>query len=209
MSVEVLNTSVLVLNKFYSPVNITTAKRAFTMLFNRIAEVITVEQEGYFTYNFFSWAEFSEYRRAVEDGLEQDWIHTPNLSLLVPRVIRVLRYSTIYRHKIPLTRRNIYYRDNNTCQYCGRRYRTRDLNIDHVIPRSRGGKETWYNLVCACVSCNIRKGNKLPHEAGMKLVRRPARPKLNPVILAHLEKRKYASWMAFLDEAYWNVELHD
>ena len=209
MSGEILNTSVLVLNRFYSPINITTAKRAFTMLFNSIAEVITVEQEGYYAYNFFSWAEFSEYRRYLQDGHEQDWIHTPKLTLLVPRIIRVLQYSKVYRHRIPLTRRNIYYRDNNTCQYCGRMFKTRDLNIDHVVPRSRGGKETWENLVCACITCNIRKGNRLPHETGMRLVRRPVKPKLNPVILAHLEKKKYASWKTFLDEAYWNVELQD
>jgi 5-methylcytosine-specific restriction endonuclease McrA len=207
--VDVLSTSVLVLNRFYSPINITTARRAFIMLFNRIAEVITVEEKDYNTYNFSSWAELSEYKRLFENNQEHEWVFTPNLTLLVPRIVRVLHYGRVGGSKIQLTRRNIYYRDNNTCQYCGKRFKTRDLNIDHVVARSRGGKEEWGNLVCACVRCNIRKGNKLPHEAGMKLIRKPMRPKLNPLIMVHLAKKKYASWKNFLDEAYWNVELQD
>ena len=84
-----------------------------------------------------------------------------------------------------------------------------DLNIDHVIPKSKGGKEVWGNLVCACIECNIKKGNKLPVEAGMKLIRKPSRPNLNPLIIIHLSKKKYASWKTFLNEAYWNVELQE
>ncbi len=207
--VDVLGTSVLVLNKFYSPINITTAKRAFIMLFNRAAEVILVDREHYATYNFSSWAQLSEYKRLVEDDPEHEWVFTPNLALIVPRIVRVLHYDKIGGSKIQLTRRNIYYRDNNTCQYCGKHFKTKDLNLDHIVPRSRGGKEEWGNLVCACISCNIKKGNKLPREAGMKLIRRPVRPKLNPLIMVHLSKKKYASWKNFLDEAYWNVELQD
>lgn len=206
---DVLDTSVLVLNRFYSPINITTAKRAFIMLFNRIAEVIFVDQERYDTHNFSSWARLSEYKRMVEDEQDQEWVYTPNMALMVPRIVRVLQYDKVRGSKIQLTRRNIYYRDGNTCQYCGRRFKTKDLNLDHVIPKSRGGKEEWRNLVCACVSCNIKKSNKLPREARMKLIRRPVRPKLNPLIMVHLSKKKYASWKSFLDEAYWNVELQD
>ena len=206
---DVLNTSVLVLNKFYNPVNIINAKRAFSMLFSSIAEVITVEDESYYNYNFLSWAEFSEYKKSFEDSQEHEWVYTPNLTLLVPRVVRLMAYDRIRINKVRLTRRNIYYRDHNTCQYCGKRFKTKDLNVDHVIPRSRGGRDTWENLVCACVRCNIKKGSKLPREAGMRLVKHPARPRLNPLIMVHLGKKKYASWKSFLDEAYWNVELQE
>jgi 5-methylcytosine-specific restriction endonuclease McrA len=206
---DALSASVLVLNKHYSPINITNARRAFSMLFNSIAEVITVEDEGYFNYNFSSWAEFSEYKKMLEDGQDHEWVHTPSLILMVPRVVRLHKYDRVRTTKVRLTRRNIYYRDNNVCQYCGKRFKTRDLNVDHVIPRSRGGKDTWHNLVCACVSCNIRKGNRTPHEAGMRLIKEPVRPKLNPLILLHIGNKKYASWKSFLNEAYWNVELQD
>lgn len=205
---DVLSVSVLVLNKYYNPVNITNAKRAFCMLFNKAAEVITFENESYYNYDFNSWAEVSAFRRELEGNQEHDWVHTPNLTLLVPRVVRVLNYEKVSAQKIKLTRKNIYYRDENTCQYCGKRYKIRDLNIDHVKPRSRGGGDTWSNLVCACIDCNIRKGNRLPQEAGMKLIRKPTIPNLNPVIRMHIGKKKYASWKKFLDEAYWNIELN-
>jgi 5-methylcytosine-specific restriction endonuclease McrA len=203
---EVLNSSVLVLNKQYRPVNIINARRAFCMLFGEIAEVITYEDSVYCTYDFRSWAEISGARRQF-DNPDLDWVNTPRLSLIIPRIIRLLAYDKVRVYHAKLTRRNIYYRDINTCQYCGRRFRNADLNIDHVVPKSRGGHDTWENLVCACVPCNIRKGSKTPKEAGMTLVRKPFEPALDPMISLHIGKRKYASWRAFLDDAYWNVEL--
>lgn len=204
---NVLDASVLVLNKHYSPINITNVKRAFCMLFSGVGEVITFENESYYNYDFSSWAEISQFRSRTEGSQEHEWVHTPSLTLMVPRVLRALNYEKVGVQKIKLTRKNIYYRDSNTCQYCGRRFKTRDLNIDHIVPRSRGGTDTWQNLVCACVECNIRKGNRLPREVGMRLVRKPAVPQLNPLIRMHIGKKKYASWKKFLDEAYWNIEL--
>lgn len=206
---DALHASVLVLNKYYSPINITSAKRAFSMLFNSIAEAVTVEEENYVGHNFHSWAEISLYKKQFREGTDFDWVYTPGLVLMVPRIVRLLEYDRVRIQTVKLTRRNIYYRDSNTCQYCGRKCRTKELNIDHVIPKSKGGKETWENLVCACIDCNIRKGNKLLREMGMRLIRRPIRPKLNPLIRMHLRKKKYASWKSFLSEAYWNVELQD
>jgi 5-methylcytosine-specific restriction endonuclease McrA len=204
-----LDSSVLVLNRYYSPINLTTGRRAFCMLFASIAEAVAVVDETYQNYDFHSWAELSSFHSQNDDMNDHDWVRTPNLILLVPRIIRVLNYDRPRTYRVRLTRKNLYFRDNNTCQYCGRNLKSKDLNIDHIIPRSRGGKDTWDNLVCACISCNIRKANRLPNEAGMTLVRRPQRPRLNPAIVSHLGKKKYASWKSFLDEAYWNVELRE
>ena len=206
---DALNASVLVLNKHYNPINITTAKRAFAMLFNSIAEVITVENQQYTAHNFHSWAEASAYRMRFRSGIESEWVYTPTLSLMVPRIVRLLNYDKVRIQTVKLTRRNIYYRDNNTCQYCGRRCRTKELNIDHVVPKSKGGRDNWENLVCACIDCNIKKGSQFPRQAGMHLIRKPKKPSLNPLIRLHLTKKKYASWKNFLSEAYWNVELKD
>ena len=206
---DALSSSVLVLNKHYHPVNIVNARRAFCMLFNESAEVVTCEDSAYSAYDFVSWAEVSEAKRRFEDSPELEWVFTPRLTLMIPRVIRLLSYDKIWTYRAKLTRRNIYFRDANTCQYCGRRFRNNELNIDHVIPKSRGGHDSWDNLVCACVWCNIRKGSKTPREAGMSLIRRPIQPMLDPMISVHLVKRKYASWKAFLDDAYWNVELKE
>ncbi len=106
-----------------------------------------------------------------------------------------------------LNRRNIYTRDGSRCQYCGRSFPTRELTLDHVVPRVQGGVNSWTNLVCACVRCNARKGGRTPVQAGMRLVREPIRPKRNPAITVRLGSGKYDSWKAFMDEAYWTVEL--
>ena len=206
---DVLDTSVLVLNRHYSPISLTTARRAFCMLFARIAEAVAVEDETFRNFDFANWAELSSYRVALADSGEHDWVRTSSVVLMVPRIIRVLHYDKSRPYRVRLTRKNLYFRDRNTCQYCGRRLKAKDLNIDHVVPRSRGGADTWENLVCACVACNIRKGSRLPDEAGMALIRQPFRPTLNPAIVAQIGSKRYASWKSFLDEAYWNVELEE
>ena len=81
------------------------------------------------------------------------------------------------------------------------------LKLDHVKPRTQGGGDTWENLVCACIKCNAKKGGRTPDEARMKLIKKPERPKRNPLIALRLGHEKYASWKTFLDNAYWSVEL--
>ncbi|HEV2968692.1 MAG TPA: HNH endonuclease, partial [Pirellulales bacterium] len=104
-------------------------------------------------------------------------------------------------------RRNIFARDGNQCQYCGRHFPTSELSLDHVVPRSRGGDTCWENIVCACVSCNVKKGGRTPHEAHLKLVRPPVKPKRSPLLAVKLGNPKYESWKTFLDSAYWSVDL--
>jgi len=205
---EVLNTNVLVLNKNYSPIWITNAKRAFSMLFRKQAEVIHVENESYINYDFKSWAEVSELKRELEEyGPLDDWVFTPNLILQVPRVIRSISYDRVPNRKVRLSRRNIIQRDNLHCQYCNKEFNTKDLNIDHVIPSSRGGKSIWTNLVTSCTWCNSKKGNRTPEEANMKLKRKPLRPNFLPFIKINVRSKKYASWKSFISSAYWDAEL--
>ena len=92
-------------------------------------------------------------------------------------------------------------------QYCGRVFDRKDLNLDHVTPRDRGGPTTWENIVCSCVECNTRKANRTPSEAGMHLIRKPKRPKWRPFVQVDLGFPHHDSWKHFLDLAYWNVEL--
>jgi 5-methylcytosine-specific restriction endonuclease McrA len=103
--------------------------------------------------------------------------------------------------------RNIFARDGSKCQYCGRKFATQDLSLDHVLPRSQGGKSTWDNIVCCCIKCNVKKGGRTPEQAHMKLLSKPIKPKRSPVINIRLTDGRYASWKQFLDEAYWTVEL--
>jgi 5-methylcytosine-specific restriction endonuclease McrA len=124
-------------------------------------------------------------------------------------VILLTFFDKLPCKELKLTRNNVFERDRNQCQYCSKTFPREELNLDHVIPRHYGGKTTWENIVCSCVKCNTRKANRLPHEAGMRLIRKPVRPKWRPVISLVLGTRQHEMWKDFLDLAYWNVELDE
>lgn len=201
-----LDAKVLVLNKMYVAVRVISAKRAFALLVREAAEIIDVNEGLYSNYDFESWVEVSEMAREFEPD-RHDWVRTVRLQIAVPRIIRLFGYDRLPTQQVKLNRRNLFARDRNQCQYCGRSFPTSELSIDHVQPRSQGGPDTWENLVCSCVKCNAKKGGRTPSQARMLLVRQPKRPRRNPLISIKLGHDKYASWKAFLDDAYWSVEL--
>jgi len=201
-----LDCNVLVLNKHYMAIRIVGAKRAFSLLCRDIAEVVSFEQGDYSNYDFQSWCQVSQFRRTFEpDG--HDWVSTVNFHVAVPRIIRLLFYDRLPRNNVTFNRRNIFARDKNKCQYCGRRFATSELSLDHIMPRRLGGKATWENIVCACTKCNVKKGGRTPRDAGMQLIKKPVKPRKNPLIHIHLGHSRYQSWKQFLDNAYWSVEL--
>ncbi len=201
-----LDCNVLVLNRHYMAIRIVGARRAFSLLCRELAEVVSLEEGSYSNYDFESWCELSQLRRQFEpDG--HDWVSTVNFHIAVPRIIRLLFYDRLPRTEVKFNRRNIFARDKNKCQYCGKRFSTSELSLDHVIPRSMGGTATWTNIVCACAKCNVRKGGRTPKQAGMHLILKPVRPKHNPLVHIHLGHERYHSWKQFLDHAYWSVEL--
>ncbi len=201
-----LAAKVLVLNKLYMAVRVISAKRAFCMLMQQAAEVVHVEDGQYLSYDFETWAELSELRKAYE-AERFDWVRTVRVEIAVPKVIRLLGYDRLPEQHVKLNRRNLFARDRNQCQYCGKHFPTSDLSIDHVKPRAHGGGDTWENLVCACIRCNAKKGGRTPEQAGVPLIRKPVRPKRNPMITVRLGQERYQSWKTFLDHAYWSVEL--
>jgi len=170
------------LNAHYMAMRVVSVRRAFTLLFKRdhsdqpVAEIVSVEDGKYVSYDFADWATLSAFRKEFEPH-GHDWIRTVRFDIVVPRIIRVLTFAKLPRQEVKFNRRNLFARDHNTCQYCGRRYTTSQLSLDHVIPRSRGGKTTWENIVIACVPCNQRKGGRTPVQAQMKLRVAPVRPK--------------------------------
>jgi len=127
----------------------------------------------------------------------------------IPAVICLKRYVKV-RPKVKFSRKNLYMRDNFTCQYCGvhankLKYRVQDINLDHVLPRSRGGKTEWTNIVTACIDCNSKKANRTPQEAGLKLLRLPVEPKFHTMLSVPLGTPSTPKeWKSYL---YWNVEL--
>ncbi len=200
------------LNAHYVALRVISARRAFSLLFKQdrfdqpLAEVVSLEDGRYVSYDFDDWCELSEFRLEFEPE-KHDWVRTVRFQIAVPRIVRVLSYHRLPRQQVKLNRRNIYTRDQNLCQYCGKRFKPSELSLDHVVPRSRGGINAWENLVCCCVRCNVKKGGRTPHEAGMHLITQPVKPRISPVVNISLSKSKYSSWQQFLDHAYWNVEL--
>lgn len=203
---DALGASVLVLNRFYMAVHVINVRRAFTLLFRELAEVVHLEQGQFANYNFESWRDVSELKAQFKEP-HDDWIRAVNFEIQVPRVIRLLFYDRVPKQVVRFNRRNIFARDGNRCQYCGRRFPTSELSLDHVMPRSRGGDTTWENIVCSCVKCNVKKGGRTPQEAHMHLIRAPVKPKRSPLLSVKLGNPKYESWKTFLDNAYWSVDL--
>jgi 5-methylcytosine-specific restriction endonuclease McrA len=201
-----LGMSVLVLNRSFVAVQVTNVRRAIALLFRELAEVVHIEEGQFAAYSFESWRELSALRSSFR-APEQDWIRAVGFDLQVPRVIRLMRCDRGPRQGLRFNRRNIFARDENVCQYCGRHFPTSELSLDHVVPRSRGGDTSWENIVCACVACNVRKGGRTPQEARMNLVRLPAKPRRSPLLAVKLGNPKYASWKSFVDTAYWLADL--
>ena len=201
-----LNAPVLVLNKLWMAVRVTDARRAFSLLIRDLAEVIHVEDEAYMNYDFEDWAELSQSWHYFQDQHYQR-IQTTRLPLVVPKIIRLFGYDRLPKQQVKLNRRNIYARDKSLCQYCGKNFPSSELSLDHVNPRTLGGLSTWENLVCCCVKCNSKKGGRTPAQASMRLIKKPYKPKRNPAINIKLSTDRFACWQAFLDNAYWSVEL--
>lgn len=185
---DALSLPVLVLNRFFVPVQLTSAKRAFSLLYGGTALAV----EGGDLYDFGAW-------RALPANDGEESVSIVGGAIKVPRVVHLMRYERTPRAQVRLTRRNLMLRDGHQCQYCGRRLPVRELNIDHVFPRSRGGVDAWDNLVTACKSCNLRKGSRTPEEAGLLLLKPPARPRWTPAARILLAAGvPPPEWMPFL-----------
>lgn len=195
-----LNTSVLVLNRSYLPIHVTSVRRAFALIYQGIARAVDAQ---YQTFDFEGWRQLAVARDAEAIG-------TSSGPIRVPRVIVLIAFDRVPKRHVRFSRINIYARDKFTCQYCGVRYPRSELNLDHVIPRSLGGRSTWDNVVCSCLECNRRKGGNTPAQAGLSLRRAPARPRWTPLMNLMLSSVRYNEWRPFLnlvDASYWNTEL--
>ena len=204
-----LESSVLVLNKFFAAVHIVNAKKAFAMLCKESAEVVSIDDGQYNSYDFTSWVDVSAFKAECElpDEDRYESIKTFSLEVRVPKIIRLVVYDKLPKATVKFNRKNIFARDKNRCQYCGKKVPTSELSLDHVIPRTQGGTSNWNNIVCACTNCNKHKGGRRPAEAGMKLICEPVKPRYCPIIQLKLGSNKYNSWKQFLNNAYWSVPL--
>jgi len=143
---SVMQAPVLVLNATFEPINVTAVRRALVLMLKGVAQA---------------------------EETNHSEVHSTSKAIQVPSVIRLLSYRHIPQQSRALSRKNILLRDRNTCQFCGAALPASELTLDHVMPRSRGGRSSWENLVASCYTCNNRKGDRLPHEAHMHLTRQP------------------------------------
>ncbi len=164
-----VNSPVLVLNQNYEPLNVARARRAVVLLLRGKAELL-------------------------ENGV--GIIHTMNELIPLPSVIRLVYLVKRPRRQRKLTRHEVFRRDEYTCQYCGRH--TKELTLDHVVPRYKGGRHVWENVVSACIPCNNRKAGRTPQEAGMKLIRQPSTPHIGGYFVPYEYVHRYGEWQKFL-----------
>lgn len=186
---NVLSLPVLVLNRYFAPVCLTTVRRGIVLLYGGAAH--GVDESG-------ELLSFNDWQR-LELRPTDDVISTVGGGVRAPRVLHLTRYERTPGLEVRLTRRNLLLRDGHSCQYCGSRPPLRDLNVDHVLPRSRGGPDSWENLVISCRRCNLVKGQRTPSEAGMQLRAKPRRPrwsKTKHILLSAAQP--YAEWAPFL-----------
>jgi 5-methylcytosine-specific restriction endonuclease McrA len=184
----------LVLNRAWQPVNIVGVRRAVSLLFQGRASVVFGTDGGsYSVLGAAEWIEFSGRNPEPESS-----IRSVNLALRMPDVLLLTEFERMPRHEVRFCRRNVYLRDGFRCQYCGRVFDERELTLDHVVPRDRGGKTSWENIATACVRCNARKANRLPHQAGMVLRKTPARPKWRAFLSVVAAQEEARPWLPFL-----------
>lgn len=218
VGMSVLDNRVLVLNKDWKAVDVLNVKDAIEKVFAGRALFLDTETSA--TFDFEAWCE--NWTDAIDTAkiAASRTVSSPRFSFLLPDVIVCTEYRGFGYHvshrKPKFSRTNIYRRDRNQCGFCGKKFHTEDLTIDHIIPKSKGGKMVWENVILACVPCNSKKGNKTVEEAGMRLVRKPYKPtpedlRRNPIerILYKVGHKPPKTWGAFLSKEYWSVELKD
>ncbi len=193
--VDALSRRVLVLNRLWQAVNIVGVKRAFSLLTQEHASVICTAEDNFQVMTVSEWIHFSLENPPKDD---QDCIHTVRMKIRVPSVLLLRYFDRIPSKEVKFSRQSLFERDAYTCQYCGQTCHPKDLNLDHVIPRDRGGKTSWENIVTSCIRCNTRKANRLPHQAGMYLRQKPGRPKWRPFVSMEDVGEEDSDWQAFL-----------
>ena len=201
-----LDGSVLVLNKFFTAVHVISVRRAFCLLFKELAEVITIDDGQYVAFNFSSWREASQ-ARSLFKGPDDEFIRTVHFEIQVPRIIRLLAYDRLPRQKVKFNRRNIFARDGNRCQYCGRKFATSETQPRPRCPAQpgRAGHLGEYRLRLPEVQ--RAEGGQDASRGLHETLSRARRARTSPALRLKLSHRKYRSWKAFFDNAYWSVEL--
>jgi 5-methylcytosine-specific restriction endonuclease McrA len=192
---DILNkTIVLVLNRNWQAINIRTPADAFCQMATNVATALEIDGENHI--RPVTWEEWITL--PIRDG--DNAVHTVRGAIRVPTVIVALNFAKVPKKRPKLCAKTIRERDGNRCQYTGKLLRLDEGSLDHVLPRSRGGKDEWENLVWSDKTVNAKKGNRMPHEAGLKLLTEPRAPKELPVTALIRNPQSIADWKLFVKE---------
>ena len=194
MSNILTKATVLVLNRNWQAINVRTPQEAFCMMATNVATGLEIEGEDHI--RPVTWEEWITLPIRDQD----ETVHTVRGQIRVPTVVVAVNYAKVPKKRPKLCARSIRERDANRCQYTGRFLRPEEGSLDHVVPRSRGGKDTWENLVWASREVNARKGNRLPHEAGLKLRKAPRPLQEMPVTALIRNNHGIREWKLFISE---------
>lgn len=186
--------NVLILNKHWIPINTTTAKHSFSLMYTHNARGMMIEEDKLVPLEWREWI-------SLEVNENDRKVKTVKGFIKIPTVIVLTNYDKIPRQTIKFTQKNLWERDNFTCQYTGKKVTRTNGNIDHIIPRSQGGKTSWENCVIAHKEINAIKADRTPEQAGLKLLKKPSAPKFMPVSFYIRNKDKIEDWNLFLNVA--------
>ena len=165
---------ILILNKSWTPIRVKTVETSIKLVWRKRA--VFVDAKDYSVYNWEEWILLP-----IEEN--ELYIQTPKIRVKLPEVIVLTEYNKIPSYDVRLTRRNIFVRDNFTCQYTNKKVNYNNADIDHIIPKSKGGRDKWDNLVVASKEINRKKGNKTNEETGLKLIKKPKKPDYKSLII--------------------------
>lgn len=193
----VLEERTLVLNRHWTAIGTTSVRSALCLLYREAGRAVHPIDSS--LHDFDSWVNLQ-----VQDG--EPCIRTIRYRLKVPEIVLLNHYEGFPKRKISFSRRNVYRRDRFTCQYCGAKPAITELTVDHVVPRSLGGRTTWTNCVVSCVRCNRRKSNRTLAEAGVRLIRDPREPIWSPCLTIPAGQRKLC-WEPFILEPMRLLEI--
>jgi len=198
---SVLDQPTLILNKNWSPIGVEPVRDSLAKISKENAKI--VDPRDYQTYTWDDW-------KLLKPLENEHFILTVNGKARVPDIIVLSTYDKVHSRTLIFNRRNLFARDGNSCQYCGKHMSSQNCTIDHVVPQCQGGLSTWDNCVIACVSCNVRKGGRTPKQAQMKLLKIPVKPKWSPVFKTRFIKHSWGNFInleELMSEAYWQAEL--
>jgi len=196
-----LNAPVLVLNRLWQAIHICSVPRALGLVYRGRARVVREDDGAYEVFSFEEWCADTAGRHDNEPRL-----HSVTLCVRRPQVILLGTFDRLPRPEIRFSRHQVFVRDRFTCQYCRQRLDHALLNLDHVIPRHRGGETSWTNVVTSCHPCNHRKGNRTPEEAGMPLLRAPRKPRWHPFPELRHQPAVEPAWRHFLESTGWTPD---